>query len=239
MSSRCGAGHRPGPRSPPGRGRQSAALRSRPLARLSSRQQGGRCPGSQACRGPRVRSRYGRSSPSSAAPQWRAGKFAKAIQWRCPRGNVGVGVCDPRAPSLSRPLRRVRPLQGLDADASSAYTGFPAGSPPVPRHPSARLAHSRPDGLEPGQHRRQIRGVVVPEPGMRGGLLQSAGEFDVLVMPGRHDQPRAPGRPAHVPGAHRGRRVCRQEMKHRGQDNGYRLGHIDHGAHPAYRELRA
>jgi hypothetical protein len=149
------------------------------------------------------------------------------------------GLRSARAPSLSRPLRRVRPLQGLDADASSAYTGFPAGSPPVPRHPSARLAHSRPDGLEPGQHRRQIRGVVVPEPGMRGGLLQSAGEFDVLVMPGRHDQPRAPGRPAHVPGAHRGRRVCRQEMKHRGQDNGYRLGHIDHGAHPAYREPRA
>ena len=37
--------------------------------------------------------------------------------------------------------------------------------------------------------RRQARGVVVPEPRVRAGLLYPAGQFLVLVVPRRHDQP--------------------------------------------------
>jgi acyl-CoA dehydrogenase len=137
---------------------------------------------------------------------------------------------------LIRAQQRRLPAAGerrqLDADAGQRVHRLSGRLAAGPRHPSARLAHSRPDGLEPGQHRRHSRGVVVPEPGMGGGLLQPTGEFSVLVMPGRHDQPRAPGRPAHVAGAHRGGRVGRQEMEHRGHDNGHRLGQVDHGAHP-------
>jgi hypothetical protein len=44
------------------------------------------------------------------------------------------------------------------------------------------------------------------------------------------------GCPAHVTGTHRGSRVGWQEVKHRSQDNGYRLGHIDHRADLRIRE---
>jgi acyl-CoA dehydrogenase len=129
-----------------------------------------------------------------------------------------------------------RRLPGLDADAGQGVHRLSGRLATGSRHPSARLGHARLDGLEPGQHRRHIGGVVIPEPGMGGGLLQSAGEFHVLVVPGGHDQPGAPGRPAHVLGAHGGGRVGRQEMEHRGQDNGHRLGQVDHGGHPRIRE---
>jgi acyl-CoA dehydrogenase len=141
-----------------------------------------------------------------------------------------------RLPAASRPLRRVRPLPGLDADAGQRVHRLSGRLAAGPCYPSARLAHSRLDRLEPGQHRRQVRGVVVPEPGVGGGLLQPTGEFNVLVMPGGDDQPRALGRPAHVLGAHCGRRVGRQEMEHRGHDDGHRLGQVDHGAHPRIRQ---
>ncbi|HEX4092396.1 MAG TPA: aldo/keto reductase [Trebonia sp.] len=122
-------------------------------------------------------------------------------------------------------------LPRLDAGPGQRVRGLSRRLAACPRYPPARLAHSRLDELEPGQHRCHVGGVVVPEPGMGGGLLEPSGELLVLVVPARHDQPRAPGRAAHVLGAHRGRRVGRQEMKHRGHDDGYRLGHVDHGAH--------
>jgi acyl-CoA dehydrogenase len=137
---------------------------------------------------------------------------------------------------LIRAQQRRLPAAGerrqLDADAGQRVHRLSGRLAAGSRYPSARLAHSRPDVLEPGQHRRHIGGVVVPEPGMGGGLLEPTGEFKVLVMAGRHDQPRALGRPAHVAGADRGGRVGRLEMEHRGHDDGHRLGQVDHGAHP-------
>ena len=50
------------------------------------------------------------------------------------------------------------------------------------RYPVACLAHSRRDKLKLAEHRRQVRGVVVPEPGIRAGLLYPAGKFLVLVV---------------------------------------------------------
>ena len=133
-------------------------------------------------------------------------------------------------------VRAARRLPGLDGDAGQRVHRLAGRLAAGSRHPSARLAHARLDGLEPGQHRRDFGGVVVPEPGMGGGLLQPAGEFTVLVVPGRHDQPRASGRSAHILGAHRRGRVGRQEMEHRGHDDGHRLGQVDHGLHPRIRE---
>jgi acyl-CoA dehydrogenase len=135
-----------------------------------------------------------------------------------------------------RRLRAVGERRQLEADAGQRVHRLSGRLAAGPRDPPARLAHSRPDGLEPGQHRRHVGDVVVPEPGMGGGLLQPTGEFGVLVVPGRHDQPRAGGRSAHVAGAYRGGRVGRQEMEHRGHDDGDRLGQVDHGPHPRIRE---
>jgi acyl-CoA dehydrogenase len=70
-----------------------------------------------------------------------------------------------------RRLRAAGERRQLDADAGQRVHRLSGRLAAGPRYPSARLAHSRPDRLEPGQHRRHIRGVVVPEPGMGGGLL--------------------------------------------------------------------
>jgi hypothetical protein len=61
-------------------------------------------------------------------------------------------------------------LARLDADGSKGVHGLSLRFAAFAGHPSVRFAYSRVDGLEPGEHGRQIRGVVVPEPGMRGGL---------------------------------------------------------------------
>jgi acyl-CoA dehydrogenase len=130
-----------------------------------------------------------------------------------------------------RAARAARAGRLLDADAGQRVHRLSGRLPAGPRDPSARLAHPGADRLEPGQHRRHIGGLVVPEPGMGGGLLEPTGEFSVLIVPGRHDQPGTLGRPAHVAGAHLGGRVGRQEVEHRRHDDGHRLGQVDHGAH--------
>ena len=94
-----------------------------------------------------------------------------------PDGGLSVSVIfpPPASPAAHLPGPSITPaarLPGLDADGSQRIHGLSHGFAARLRYPSAHLADTRPDGLQAAQHRRQIRGVVVPEPGVRGGLLQ-------------------------------------------------------------------